>query len=114
MSTTAKRLFGPAQLTGVAATKYTTPASTKTIIRQIHVQNPSANAVGFTMSIGADAAGTRIYDAFSIAAAAPGQLYSVLDVPCYYVLDAGDVVQAFASSPGVLTLTLNGQELTPG
>jgi len=114
MSSKAVRLFGPAQLSNAAATKYTVPASTKTVIRSIHLQNPSGTAVNFTMSIGADAAGTRIYDSYSIPAAAAGQPASVLDLFCYYVLDATEIVQAFASTGATLVLTLNGQELTPG
>lgn len=108
MTTTNKRLSGPALLTNVAATKYTTPAATVTKVQHIHVENPTGGAVTFTMSIGTDAAGTRIYDAYSIGA---GQ---VLDTFCLYVLTAGEVIQAFAGTTNVMTLTLDGQELTPG
>lgn len=108
MSSLNKRLAGPAQVSNAAATKYTVPASTVTILQHIHVQNPSGSAVTFTMSIGADAAGTRIYDAFSIAAG------SQLDLFCKYVLTAAEVIQAFAGTNNILTLTLDGQELTPG
>lgn len=114
MSSKALRLAGPAQVSNAAATKYTVPASTVTVVRHIHVQNPSASAVTFTMSIGADAAGTRIYDAYSIPGAAAGQPASVLDIFCYYVLTATEVIQAFAGTNNVLTLTIDGQELTPG
>lgn len=100
----AKRFSGPALLTNAAATKYTVPAGRIAVIRQIHVSNPTANSVNFTMSIGADAAGTRIYDVFPVAAGA------VLDVGCYYPLAAAELVQAFASTTNVLTLTLNGDE----
>jgi hypothetical protein len=108
MSSKNVRLFGPAALTAAAATKYTVPASTVTVLQYIHVSNPTASAVTFTMSIGADAAGTRIYGAFSIPAG------GVLDVPCKYVLNAAEIIQAFAGTDAVLILTLNGQELTPG
>jgi len=108
MSSLNKRLFGPAQISNAAATKYTVPASTVTVVQHIHVSNPSASAVNFTMSIGADAAGTRIYDAFSIPAG--GQI----DVFCKYVLTAAEVIQAFGSTNNILVLTLDGQELTPG
>jgi hypothetical protein len=101
-------MSGPALLTGAAATKYTTPGSTITVLQHIHVENPTAGAIGFTLSIGADAAGTRLYDNFTIAGGA------VLDQFCKYVLNPADIVQAFASVAGVATLTLDGQELTPG
>lgn len=114
MARTAKRLAGPALVTNAAATKYTVPALTKTIIRQIHVQNPSGSVVTFTLSIGADAAGTRLFDAFAIPAAASGVTASVFDHYCYMVVDAAEIVQAFAGTNNILTLTLYGDELTLG
>lgn len=108
MARTPKRLGGPALVTNVAVTKYTVPASTKTILRHIHVSNTSAGVVTFTMSIGADAAGTRIYDGRSIAAG------EELDRFCYYVLEAAEIVQALAGTTNILTLTLDGDELTLG
>lgn len=104
----AKRLAGPALVTNAAATKYTVPALTKTIIRHIHIQNPSAAAVTFTASIGADAAGTRIFDAFSIGA---GQ---IIDHFCYYVMDVAEIFQAFAGTNNILTLTIDGDESVLG
>jgi hypothetical protein len=102
------RLAGPALVTNAAATKYTTPAVTKTIVRHVHVQNPTGGAVTFTMSIGVDAAGTRLFDAYSIAAGA------VLDHFCYYVLGAADIIQAFSGTNNVLTLTIDGDEIVLG
>ena len=104
----ATRLAGPAQVSNAAATKYTVPSVTKTIVRHVHVQNPSGSAVTFTMSIGADAAGTRIFDAYSIGA---GQ---VLDHYCYYVMSVGEIIQAFAGTNNVLTLTIDGDEAILG
>lgn len=104
----AKRLHGPAQVSNAAATKYTVPATTKTIVRHIHVQNPSGATVTFTMSIGADAAGTRIFDALGIGA------NQVLDHWCYYVLEAAEILQAFAGTNNVLVLTIDGDESVLG
>lgn len=104
----AKRLAGPAQVSNAAATKYTVPALTKTIVRHVHVQNPSASAVTFTMSIGADAAATRLFDAYSIAAG------TVLDHFCYYVLEAAEIIQALAGTNNILTLTIDGDESVLG
>ena len=104
----AKRLSGPAQLGNSAATVYTVPSLTKTIIRHIHVQNPSAAAVTFTLSIGADAAGTRLFDAFSIGA------NQVLDHFCYYVADAAEIVQAYAGTAATLVMTMDGDESVLG
>jgi hypothetical protein len=107
MATTNKRLSGPAALTNAAATKYTVPAATVTILQHIHVTNPTGASITFTMSIGADAAGVRIYDAVAIPAG------SMIDTFSKYVLNAGEIVQAFSSSTSAV-LTLNGQELTAG
>lgn len=114
MARTPKRLAGPAQVSNAAATKYTVPAATKTIIRQLHVQNPSGSAVTLTISIGADAAGTRLYDAYSIPAAAAGVTGSVLDIFGYWVLETTEILQAFAGTNNILTLTVFGDEYTLG
>lgn len=106
MAVTPLRLHGPAQVSNAAATKYTVPGATKTVVRHIHVQNPSGSPVTFTMSIGTDAAGTRIYDAYTIAA------NSVLSVWCYHVLEATEIIQALAGTNNILTLTINGDERT--
>lgn len=103
-----KRLYGPAQLTNAAATKYTVPALTKTIIRHIHIENPSAAAVTFTMSIGADAAATRLFDAYSIAAG------TILDHFCYYIMDVAEILQALAGTTLVLVITIDGDEIVLG
>lgn len=108
------RLAGPAQVSNAAATKYTVPAATKTIVRHIHVENPSGSPVTFTLSIGADAAGTRIFDAFSIPAAAAGVSASVLDHFCYYILEAAEIIQAFAGTNNILVLTIGGDEIILG
>jgi hypothetical protein len=108
MPRTPKRLHGPALVTNAAATKYTVPAVTKTIIRHIHVQNPTGGAVTFTLSIGADAAAVRIFDALSLPAGTPFEHF------CYYVLEAAEVIQALAGTTNVLTLTIDGDEYTLG
>ncbi len=77
-------------------------------MRHIHVQNPSGSAVTFTASIGADAAGTRLFDAYSIAANA------VLDHFCYYVLEEAEIFQALAGTTNVLVLTIDGDRVVLG
>jgi hypothetical protein len=99
-----RRFHGPAQVSNAAATKYTVPAGLRGILRHIHVFNPSGGAVTFTMSIGADAAGVRLYDAISIAAGAE------LDRWVLYVLAAAEIIQALSGTNNVLVLTLDGEE----
>lgn len=108
MTTTNKRLSGPGLVTNAAVTYYTVPASCVTMLQHLHVSNPTVLAVGFTLSLGADAAATRIYDNFQIPAG------TVLDVFVKYVMTAGQTIQALASTTNVLTMTLDGVELTPG
>lgn len=104
----ATRFHGPAQVSNAAATKYTVLASEKAIIQHIHVQNPSASPVTFTASIGADAAGTRIFDAYTIGPNA------VLDHYGRYTLDAAEIFQAFAGTNNILVLTINGERSVLG
>lgn len=103
-----QRFHGPAQVSNAAATKFTVAALEKDVVRHIHVQNPSASAVTFTASIGADAAATRIFDGYSIGA---GQ---VLDHWCFYVMEPGEILQAFAGTNNILVLTIDGERSVLG
>jgi len=99
---TPARLFGPALLTAATATKYTVPALNTALIRHIHVQNNEAVAHTLTISLGADAAGTRLYDAYPMAANA------VLDWYPYLVLQAAELIAAFADTTLKLNMTIMG------
>jgi len=103
-----KRMHGPAQVSNIAATKYTAPSYVPTtltsVVRHIHVQNPSASPVTFTLSIGADGATTRLFDAYSIAA------NTILDHFCYYPLTSAEIIQALAGTNNILVLTIDGDE----
>jgi hypothetical protein len=114
MARTAKRLYGPALIATGPATVYTVPALTKTIIRHIHLSNPSASAVTFSMSIGASAAGTRLWETYSIPAAAAGVVDSVREIFMYQIVDAAEVVQLSAGTNNILNITINGDEITLG
>jgi hypothetical protein len=101
---TAKRLSGPALLTGSAATVYTVPASTTTVLRNIHVCNETGTAATLTMSIGTDGAGKRLFMGFSVAA------NDVLDWSGAIIMNAAEVLQAFSGTASALTLTTSGVE----
>ena len=101
---TAKRLSGPALLTGSAATVYTVPASTTTVLRNIHVCNETGTAATLTMSIGTDGAGKRLFMGFSVAA------NDVLDWSGAIVMAAAEVIQAFSGTASALTLVVSGVE----
>ena len=106
MTDTAKRLAGPVLLTGSEATLYTVPASTTAILRGLRVVNNDTATVNLTLSIGADAAGTRLYSAFGLTAK------SVHDWSGFMVLAAAETLRGFASATNVLTVTVSGVEVT--
>ena len=108
MTGTPRRVHGPAQVSNAAATKYTVPTGVKAWTRGIHIQNPSGSPVTFTMSIGADAAATRIFDAFSIPAGTTYDYYQ------RHTLEATQTIQAFAGTNNILTLTIDVDEAVVG
>jgi hypothetical protein len=104
MATTSKRLFGPAQLTNAAATLYTAPAATVAVARRLRVSNPTVNPITFTLSIGADAAGTRLFDNV------PVPPCGSLDIYGPFTLAATQLFQGFASVNAALVLEIDGTE----
>lgn len=104
----ATRFHGPAQVSNAAATKYTVAAAQRIVIRHVHISNPSGSPVTFTLSVGADAAATRLYDAFSIPA------NSVRDDGWYVALATTEIIQALAGTNNILTLTIDGDLFTVG
>ena len=106
MAKTPKRLSGPASLSNSASTKYTVPGATTTVIRHVHVQNPSGSPVTFTLSIGVNAAGTRLWDAYVIPAGTERSFWGP------YTLTAGEVIQSLGGTNNILTLTVDGEEIT--
>jgi hypothetical protein len=103
-----KRIVGPAAVATGPTTVYTVPANTRTVVRHIHVQNPSGSIVTFSLSVGADAAGTRLWDAFNIPAAAAGERESVKDFFVYLPLEATETIQLKAGTNNILTIVING------
>lgn len=105
MAQTWKRLFGPAQISNAAATKYTAPAA-GAIIRHVRISNPSGSPVDFTFSVGTDAAGTRLYDGFPVPADSVIDWYPILP------MTSAEIIQAFGGTTNILVLTINGIDLT--
>lgn len=103
-----KRLAGPQQLASSAADLYTVPAGTRTQIRHFHISNPSGADVDATLSVGTDAAGTRILDAHPIPA---NSIYSPRR-PAEYTLEAGEKIQGWASTGSTLVIEIDGVEET--
>ena len=102
-----KRLYGPAQIATGPTTVYTVPALTKTIIRQLHINNPSVSPVTLTLSIGTDATGTRLYSTWAIS---PGPI----DIFWYQIMDAAEILQLAVGTTNVLVIVINGDEIVLG
>lgn len=112
MAAIIKRLFGPLQISNVVTTRYTatTTPQTKARIRQVHISNPSASAVTFTMSIGNDAAGTRLFDAVQIPPNTDPATHGVVDYWMDQALEPGDTIQTNAGTNNVLVVSVSGEE----
>jgi hypothetical protein len=100
------RMVGPTQLTNAAATVGTVPASTTWALREILVCNESGAERQFTLSIGADGAGKRLYRNLKIPA--EGTLLKLGNT----VVKAGEVIQAYADANTALTLSISGVVVT--
>lgn len=106
MADTLKRLAGPVALTTTPATVYTVPSSTTAVIREIIVCNETGTARTFTLSIGTDGAGKRLFKDATVRAG------ETVQITGQTVLAAGEVIQAVASANSALTLTISGGERT--
>lgn len=102
MASDTPKTIGPTALAAAAATIYTVPAATTATIVHLHVINNHNVAVNLTVSLGADAAGTRIWDQIPIQPQSAGDF---LDDTGPYELAAGAVLQAFGSVASKLVLT---------
>src|SRR5262245_30107570 len=103
MPGTPRRVHGPSQVSNAAATKYTVGTGLRAVIRHIHVQNPGSAAT-FTLSIGTDGAGTRLWDAYTIAA------NSFVDFWGPYTMAAAEIIQALSGTNNQLVLTIDAEE----
>lgn len=104
-----KRLYGPAQLGNTTATRYTVPASTRAVIRQIYITNPEGGSSRtYTFGIGADAAATRLRDAKTIAVGDTHVIYGP------FTLEAAEIFVAHASAASALVMVVDGEEQTVG
>lgn len=104
MADVCKRLVGPKQLASSATTEYTAPGGTTTTVRLVHFSNPTATDKTVTVSIGADAAGTRIFDAYTIPAG------TVFGYPCHFTLAAAEILQMSASAATSVVVCVDGVE----
>lgn len=106
MAETLKRLVGPQLLNTTGGTVYTVPANTQAVLRDIIICNESGSAATFTISIGTDGAGKRLFKSSSLAANTTFQQTGNI------TLEAAEVIQAVASANSAIVLTISGLEIT--
>ena len=97
------RFAGPTVLGTGAATLFT--SSGDSLVEMVHVSNPTGSPVDLTMSLGADAAGTRFIDGLAIPADSERKFRF------YLPLADSEIVQAFAGTGSALVVTVDGQQL---
>jgi len=98
---------GPIQLTAAAVTLYTTPGDRSFTLRNIHVANESVLDARFTVAIGVDADGSRVYRNVLIAGNG-----GAFDWSGYMPIFPGEIIEALADIPSALTITISGVETT--
>jgi hypothetical protein len=106
MADTPKRFFGPKQLANSATTEYTVPGATTAVILQLWFSNPTTGDATVTLSLGADAAGTRLLGTYTVPA------NSVFAPSCYHVMTAGEILQVYASAATTIVGSASGVEST--
>lgn len=111
MTVTPKKLFTPAQLTTSAATYYTAPASTKTVLKKATLTNNNTTPETVTIYLvetGGTAGVTNII--LKDKAIGPGETYEVYEMEGH-IMNAGDFVRALASTASQVTFHLSGVEI---
>ena len=99
-----QRLYGPAQLGTSAADLYTAPAGTLVEIRRISISNPSGGTIKPTLSIGADAASTRVIELQDIVAG--GEYDGRRGVN--HTLVAGETIQGKCDTAATAVIVIDG------
>lgn len=108
MAETPQRL-SLSQLTATAATVYTAPSTTGSRVILRGIRCVSIGGLDYlTLSIGTDAAATRLFYREPI----PAQGTGSLDWTGFVVLNPSETIQAYAASASLLTLALFGVEWT--
>jgi len=105
MANTRDRVFGPALVATGPTTVLTAGATERIEIQVIWVSNPTANAVNFTASIGADAAGTRIIGTNTVPNC-PANSITPFWGP--FILKESETLQLSAGTNNVLNAHANG------
>lgn len=106
MTDTAARVIGPTLLTNSTATLYTVPGGTTAILRLIHIANTSGTAATVKLSIGTDAAGTRLLGDYSVTA------NGTYDWSGFLPVASGEVIKGHSGTNNVLNITVGAVLVT--
>lgn len=106
MADTQARIVGPVAMGTSTTLLYTAPALTSATVRELRVVNTTGSAITFKLSVGADAAGTRLLSDFSVPA---NGLYK--ESGWVTQLAAADTIYGHAASSG-LTIQICAVEST--
>lgn len=106
MTDTAKRV-GPTAIANTETTLYTVPAATTCILKWVRIVNATGTAATVSVSVGADAAGTRLLSALSIPA---NDFLDLSDL--FLVLVAAETLRATGGTNNALTFTGGGVEVS--
>ena len=99
-----QRIVGPLQLATSATDLFTVPTGMRVEIRGVHVNNPSGGEIEFTLSVDADAAGTRLLDQKAVGA---GDSYNGRRA-MNHTLVAGEKLQGFCDAASTAVLVIDG------
>lgn len=102
---TTRRIYGPAQVATGPTTIYTAPTGIRAVLKTIHVSNPSGSPVTLTVTIGADAAGTRFIGSYNVPAASPGSESVKVFYPGMPV-EPAEIVTVSAGTNNVLVIAI--------
>lgn len=112
MTSTAKRIFTPAQLGVSAATYYTVPTNTRCVIKKLTLTNSTGTARTATVYLvpsGGTAGATNVLT--SAKTIAPGQTWECIYAEDH-VLESGSTLQALAEVASAITIHGSGVEIT--
>lgn len=103
-----KRIVGPLLLTSSSVVLYTVPASTTTILRNIHVTNVTGSIITFSMGINGVASNINwlLYSSMGVPAA------GAFDWSGHLVMHAGDTLTGLAGSNSSLNIFVSAVEST--
>jgi hypothetical protein len=101
------RIFGPALVATGPATVFTAAATERVRNIYVWVSNPTASAVNYTLSIGADAAGTRLIGTNTVANIPANSTQQFGP----FVLHPSETMQASAATNNVLNHSATGDRI---